>query len=377
MLRSWGLAVVLTGLASRSFAQTVSVKERAYWEVVDQYVKGDRNQALDLIGAWKEKDLDSVLDSIEGAAKVAAKCKACEAAQRFVTLPLKAAIVLHAQRDRADRVAKVKGLDGAPDCSDSVQGQAGERLLTSVVLQTGGEEFAARFTLAMALDFRAMFCFLRAARWAEAGLKLAPKDPALWVARGLTAETMGVTGWAEPTPFSIYDPRRGSRQTVMRSSPIDKTHQLNTAREAFEKAVSIDPNQVEARVRLGRVLWRLGRLQEAKEWLGKGVVSKEVSINYLAHLFLGRCLEDSRDLAGAINEYKAALALQPDAQIGAVALSHVLALRGDTEGARQVLEPVLAYAGNHKTFDTYWTYLVGVPELSEALLEALRLESTR
>jgi tetratricopeptide (TPR) repeat protein len=370
------LALLLTGLASRSAAQKVTAKEQDYWKAVDEYIKGDRHKALEMIGAWNAKDLGSVLNSIEDAAKAAAKCRACDAGQRFGTLPIKAAILLHAQRDRADRVAKVKVLDGAAECSESTHGQASERLLASALVQAGGEEFVARFSLAMALDFRAMLCFLRAVHWAEVGLKTAPGDPTLFVARGLASETMGVTGWAEPTPFTTFDDRRG-RRTVLRSGPIDKTRQLNLAREAFEKALTLDTDQEEARVRLGRVLWHLGRTKEAEEALRKAVAANEGPVSYLAHLFLGRCLEDRQDLEGAIQEYKASLILRPETQIGAVALAHALVLRGDAEGARQVLEPALAYSGNHRTMDPYWLYLVGAPELSEALIEALRMEAAR
>ena len=164
----------------------------------------------------------------------------------------------------------------------------------------------------------------------------------------------------------------------MRSTPVDKTRLLNVARESFEKAIALDPNQEEARVRLGRVLWRLGRMKEARERLVKAVeLGKENVTTYLAHLFLGKCLEDSQDLNGAIEEYKIAVSLRPELQMGAVALAHALTLRGDAEGARQVLEPALAYSGNRRAEDPYWWYLVGSPDLSDALLESLRLELTR
>jgi tetratricopeptide (TPR) repeat protein len=297
-------------------------------------------------------------------------------------------VLLHAERDRADRAQKVKLLDGAPDCAANPQAAAAERLLASAEQQKGGDVFAANFALALAMDFRSMLCILRAGHWAEVGLKVAPGNASLFVARGLAAETMGVTGWAEPTPFTVFDDARGRSRTldttprpvsrtVMRSSPIDKPRLLNVAREAFEKALAIDPDQEEARVRLGRVQWRLGRIKEAKESLSTALAGKEDSIKYLAHLFLGRCLEDSQDLRGAIDEYKAALALRPETQIGAVALAHALALRGDSEGARQVLEPVLVYSGNRRTVDPYWAYLIGTPDLSNAMLEALRSESMR
>ena len=298
-------------------------------------------------------------------------------ATRFDALPLRAAVLLHAQRDRTDRLLTINQADGAADCSTSAQGLAGERLLRSVALQPGGQEFVARFSLAMSTDFRAMLCFLRAGHWADTGLKAAPRDAVLFLALGLAAETIGVTGYAEPTPFPTYDTRGRVQYLSMRSGPINKTHQLNVARESFEKALSIEPGQAEARLRLGRVLWRLGRVREAQEPLRQAAIAKEESIRYLAHLFLGQCLEDSQDLGSAINEYKAAVSLRPETQVGAVALAHALSLRGDAEHAREILEPALALSGQRRTVDPYWIYLIGTPEAAEALLEELRLESVR
>lgn len=363
--------------AEVAVAQMVTVKERAYWGIVTQYAHGDRGIALAGIGVWTEKDLDAVGDSVEGLAKAASKCGACEARQRFDALPLRAAILLHAQRDRNDRIQTIKQADGAADCSTSAQGLSSERLLGFVALQPRGQEFVARFSVAMSMDSRAMLCFLRAGQWAETGLKAAPRDARLFVALGLAAETIGTTGYTEPVPFATLDSRGRQSFMAMRSGPVNKTHQMNAAREAFEKALAIEPGQDEARLRLGRVLWRLGRAREAQESLGKAVNATEGATRYLAHLFLGQCLEDGQNLGGAIDEYKAALSLRPDTQIGAVALAHALSLRGDVDRAREILEPVLAFSGQRKSVDPYWIYLIGVPELTEPLLEALHLESVR
>ena len=377
MRRITCLLLAFLAPAPAAVAQMVTVKERAYWGLVTQYAHGDRKLAVAAIGGWSEKDFDTTLDSVEDLARAARKCEACEARTRFDALPLRAAALLHAQRDRTDRLLTIKQADGAAECSTSAQGLAGERLLRSVALQPGGQEFVARFSFAMSVDFRAMLCFLRAGHWAEAGLKTAPRDALLFLALGMAAETIGVTGYAEPTPFPTYDTRGRVQYLSVRSGPIDKAHQMNVAREAFERALAIEPGQAEARLRLGRVLWHLGRAREAQEPLRRAAIAKEESIRYLAHLFLGQCLEDGQNLGGAIDEYKAALSLWPGAQVGAVALAHALSLRGDADHARDILEPVLALSGQRKTVDPYGVYLIGTPEGAEALLDALRLESVR
>jgi tetratricopeptide (TPR) repeat protein len=372
----WPVLLALV-VGARATAQMVSVKERDYWGVVAQYVKGERTEALAKIGAWNGKDLDAVVDSIEDLAKAASKCRACEASQGFEALPLRAAVLLHAERDRADRTLRIKERDGEPSCLASAQGSAAERLAKVAASQPGGRDFVARFSVTMSSDFRSLLCFLGAARWAEFGLEVAPGDTRLLVARGLARETIGTTGYTEPVPTTTYDARGRAAGVGLRSSEVKKDRELNEAREAFEKALSIDPNQDEASLRLGRVWWRLGRGREAEEALRKALNAKDGAIRYLGHLFLGQCLEDTRNLDGAIAQYRTALSLRPDSQIGAVALANALSLRGNAEGAREVLEPVLARAGTRREVDPYWLYLTGAPDLGEALLNTLRVESIR
>jgi tetratricopeptide (TPR) repeat protein len=357
-------------------APQLADRESLYWEAVSRYANGDRAAALRDIGNFGEKDLDGIAGAIEKLRRAARKCQNCEAEQQFEALPLRIAVLLHAQRDRADRVVGVSQQNGKPDCAASVHGSAVERLLAPLEQQKGGARFVANFAFVMAIDLRASLCPLRAAHWAEVGLKVAPQDPTLFVARGMAAETMGFTGWAESAPFTIYDATRSSR-TVMQPGPIDRTRQLNLARESFEKALALEPGQEEARVRLGRVLWRLGRMKEAKEALARAGEGQEKAVRYLAHLFLGRCLQDGEDLKGAIGEYRAALAARPDTQTGAVALAQALTLRGDAEGARQILEKMLADSGNRRSVDPFWTYLIGGPEFGDGLMEVLRLEALK
>ena len=98
---------------------------------------------------------------------------------------------------------------------------------------------------------------------------------------------------------------------------------------------------------------------------------------YLAHLFLGQVLEDMNDIDTAISEYRAAVALQPRSQSGAMALSQGLALRGDVESARRLLEGVLVPAGQKRTADPYWSYVIATPGLAEGLFNDLRNQAAR
>jgi tetratricopeptide (TPR) repeat protein len=69
--------------------------------------------------------------------------------------------------------------------------------------------------------------------------------------------------------------------------------------------------------------------------------------------------------AGRANEaaraYEEALALEPQSQAAALALSHLRLSSGDAAGARRVLEQALAHAGRRAESDPYWIYRRATP----------------
>ena len=85
---------------------------------------------------------------------------------------------------------------------------------------------------------------------------------------------------------------------------------LEKAYQALRSAVAADSSLHEARLRLGRVAWRLGEAVEARSALND-VLSRETggSTAFLAHLFLGQLEEDSGKPAEAVRSYESALAL--------------------------------------------------------------------
>jgi tetratricopeptide (TPR) repeat protein len=138
----------------------------------------------------------------------------------------------------------------------------------------------------------------------------------------------------------------------------------------------MDPELHEARVRLGRVLWTLGKPAEARAALETTIQrAQEPWVAYLAHLFLGRVLEDSKDLPGAAEHYRAALAIDPRAQAAALALSEALFLQGEEGESRQVMEEALRQAPRPQPRDPYLSYRLGHANQAEEMLEALRQET--
>ena len=349
-------------------------REDAFWATVADYAHGDRAKALSALTPLSRKEAEAIGDSIADLWKTARKCLACEARNRFESLPLRAAILLFAERDRVDRMVSIKQKGGDPDCSPGAHDATIGDWLRLARLQTGGAEFSSRFLFAWALHQRATLCFWRARAIAEAGLKTSPRDALLHMAQGLADESMATLSDSGPLLLSQLDQRS---LPVNVSGQSEVTARLNFARASFEKALQADPGLQEARLRHGRVLWRLGRLDEAMASLKLSVAEATGPLLYLARLFLGQALEDSGDIDGAVREYAIAVSLQPRTQIGAIALGHALFLRGEVEPARSLIEGAVASDRTRLASDAYTTYLVGATSIAESLFERLKSEAAK
>ena len=251
-----GLAT-LVAVSTHAPEETRANREQAYWTIVEQYLHGDRSRAVSAIASWSGKDLGAVEDSIAGIAKTAQKCARCEARTRLEALPLPAAVLLLAERDRADRVIAVSRNGGQPDCSIGSHETLIEHLLRFVRLQSGSAGFAERFLTARSLGNWADLCLEDARRVAADGLDESPRDAMLHFAHGLAHEAMGTLGSAGPSRPKAPDPRpqRGdfSLRPVDYSSAAERKNRLELAQRSFEKALSESPNFGEARLRQGRI----------------------------------------------------------------------------------------------------------------------------
>lgn len=369
------LAVVFAGGAAAS-GQMMTVRERSYWDTVRQYAGPDRTLAVEAVGRLTDKDLSFLVGSVERLAREARRCEACEARDRFLALPLPLAVLLHGERDRVDRIERTVDEDGAPECTIGLHGLVVERLLKALDLRPGGIDFLARFSVALSAHFRGKNCLPHAKHWAEVGRHFAPNDASVLQAQGEASEALAAAAedLQGAVPITLFD---SAGRPSFATEFISSRQQLNRAREAYAEALVLNPDLAEARLRLGRVLWRLGRLEEANQALRAATLAGEGSLLYLAHLFLGQCLEDSGDVDSAIEQYHKAIALRPDTQTGAVALAHALFLKGDGDQARDVLEVAATFTGRRRTLDPFLIYVEGSSLGAETRLEALRSEVSK
>lgn len=338
----------------------------SYWAKVSRYVGGDRQAATEAFGSVSERDIAEAARTAQALANAGRRCVTCEARERLDALPIRAAILLHAEVERSERARATAGAFGPPDCVKGRHAAAVDKLLKAVVHQTGGTAFLIEFHTIQALYQRSVLCFVEARRWADAGLKFGPKEPLLHLTAGLAEESLGAFREGADTPASDHDVAIRNR----RNASIDRADMVSRAVERYSKALTLNPELVEAHLRLGRLRHGQGKAEEARKSLRQAISLGSGQFLYLAHLFLGQSLESEGDLAAAVQEYRSALAPEPRMQTASVALAYALVRQGRPAEGREILERALSESTD-RHLDAYWSYLVGSPAIGEALFARL------
>jgi len=183
------------------------------------------------------------------------------------------------------------------------------------------------------------------------GLKLFPRDADLHFLMGCLHESQS-------------NPRV---QTLMRSIALptgvtlavkSEHEELDLAAQSFRRALDLNPDYADARLRLGRVLGRMGHHENALTELRQ--VPDEVdhvALRYFAALFLGREEEMTGHRDEARTAYTRAGDMFPLAQSPQIALSHLAREAGDREAALASLQRVLDLPVNDMDRrDPLWMY---------------------
>lgn len=370
-----GLSLALgIAFASRAPAQEAAdpLLPPDYPEIVRRYASGEPEGAVGLLGGWDEERVRGLADVLRKAVVTVRSCAACPERGRFARFPLRAAILLHGDRELAEQFAPPVS-EQVARCGVGRHATVVDHLAALLILvDPEAGSFLRRFYQAMARQAQWSHCFVESRTWAQAGLKHYPRDVPLLLAAGIADET-GAFFTLKPalrspgtTPFGIR-----KRDILIR----ERSALLENAQRMFTEARAVAPESAEAGLRLGRVSWSMGRLEDAQAPL-EHVLRQEndPALAYLAHLFLGRVLEDRMRWADAEVHYRAALALWPRSEVAAVALSHVRLLQGDSESARAILAAGLEAAGGRTGFDPWISYLVIQTPEGERTLAELRRE---
>lgn len=342
-----------------------------YLDLVTRYASVERAEAVLALGGFDEERLRCDLDNLQAAAVAASRCRtACEDRVVFQKFSLRAAMLLHAEREILNEFGTPVS-EQLVRCRTGPQAQVVERLAGMLMLtDPDAKAFLGRFYVGMVRRAQWSHCIPQAEQWARAGLKRVPRDGRLHLSLGIVLDTIGFLTLA-PAPRTAILGAQAIRQFEARTTKLNGF--WAGARRAYEDALGADPNLHEARLRLGRILWRLDRPEPARaafeEVLWK---SDDKVVLYLAHLFLGRLHEDQNRLAEAEKEYQDALAVRPLSEAAAVAISHVRLLMGDPGGAREALASGLEAVGIRTEVDPFKNYPMTHTREGQADLDELR-----
>jgi len=148
---------------------------------------------------------------------------------------------------------------------------------------------------------------------------------------------------------------------------------LRDAEHRFSEALDDDPALLEARLRLGWVLVRRGRAEEARGLLETVAETPgDKNRRTLAWLFLGRVYEEAGDTAAAVEAYRRAIEIAPRFQAPHIALALALEHGAGDEAARAILVPFfLERSRSWVRADPWNDYPFGPPEMRLRPLEAL------
>jgi len=337
--------------------------------LVDLYLAGDEAQALALLASWSKSEVREHVSKLMKAEGQTRRCLRCPGSLAFSNTQVRAALLLHARREIQENLHPPKG-EQVIRCDTGLHAQAVAHLSAILLLvDHKASDFLRPFYLAMARQALWSHCLVESRSWAQAGLKLFPKDGPLIMSVGIASETDAFFAPkpAPRTPGLLPSIIRERETEALRLKSI-----LDTARGEYAAAVATAPGLFEARLRLGRVLWRLGQAEAARPHI-EAVVSgsTNVDLRYLAHLFLGQIHEDRSQWPEAEQQYRQALDLQPGSQRAAVALSHMRFVQGDTGSARDTLTAYIESVRPGAGVDPWVSYLVIQSPEGEAMLAEL------
>lgn len=149
--------------------------------------------------------------------------------------------------------------------------------------------------------------------------------------------------------------------------------ELRRAEQLLRRALKVNPNHVEARLRLGQVLGQRGRSAEALVELRKVEAEATDSLLlYFAALFVGREAGEGNNLDAARAAYQRAASLFPRAQSPHVALSELHLRSGNRLDAARALEVVWNWGATREDADDPWkSYPYAAGRDGESMLAAI------
>jgi tetratricopeptide (TPR) repeat protein len=336
------LGVVLT---SSAIGQETRSRP-SYDDVVQQYRRGHYDDALSELRRFPDGRLSDEADAI---------------ARRAMAQPprlelIESAIALHTDAYlREGKNLMPRGL--------STQLAVARRLIDRLRRARAPGPFEKCWYLLVAAQLQALNEFQASEEHLSEARRLFPNDADLLIAAGSGREVrtrFKRRPRANPPVFGVRQLETGSR---------DMRDDLESAVKSFREAVAIAPEQFEARLRLGRVLYLLGDLDGAARELELARKTQDQVLLYLANLFAARVEEDRGHRVVAADFYVAALKIHAVGQAPYVGLSELLYADAQPEPSKQIIQQLF---DQPLAPDPWVIYLSGASWHVPALLNQIR-----
>lgn len=255
--------------------------------------------------------------------------------------------------DACRRGAALLHLEAAVDADLRGQAQsaaahvaAGRELLDKA---RGDEGFRAQWLLAVGYHLLGLARFAEAEPILEEAAKTGSAEAlvglgAIWDLRA-AIETLAPGAAREAAPI-------GSQALTQFQIVAQRERSVRKAEDEYRRALKLRPDLAEAHLRLGRVLSRRDKPDEARAELEAAAAGGDSPVKLLAHLFLGDLDEGQARYADAVAHYRAALAAEPSSQAARLALSYALLRAGDRRAAAQSVREVAGAGGGSGPPDT-------------------------
>lgn len=407
------IAAVLTG--SSEDERTMRMFQE-WFDAVDQHAAGEEDAALARILAWSSDDLEAMRGHIELLSDLPNNTPSRAARRRLVsgsdrTLVglrgndlrnrgrfeafLKRAALLHTdvalldpyillttpptprgqkpatRRDQPEPIVDVISVDGRIESYKiaNPNWQIAMDLLEALPAKPARDPIVAQWYRAIGAYFAKQDNRADAVRHFERARRIVPDDPGVLFGEACLQETLG-----SPDIQNFARLARLPKGMVLTGISPAQTH-FRRAQALLERALALQPDFVEARLRLGHVLAEQKQHAAALEHFSRVIgASRDRVLTYYAHLFSGDAALALDRLPEARASYERAIQSHPESQAARLGLAAALRAGGDRAAAIQEAMQTLTFEPRTRDTDhePWWEYYVGDAANVERLLDELR-----
>ena len=195
------------------------------------------------------------------------------------------------------------------------------------------------------------------------GARVLPDDPRVLFDRGTYAETLGLP------IYQAVQEEAGARPNAFIARIPAEAKTNEAAEQLYRRALEVDPENHEARVRLARLLDHRGQRDEAASQIAH-VLDEQPSgvVGYYALTIAGRVAAGRSRYEEALDYYRRAAAMYRGAQSALLGASHAALMLGDVAAT---LEPLEVIGDGLGEADPWLDYQLGAGRDVNRLLIAL------